>query len=204
MNQEYTVVTYIDNVSLMFTNGYPESEKIAPLYKLDNFLATYLKSGSIADVKNKIIMSVYNLRDHTGTRKDMFKEQTLQSSIPPALAGQVTSIEQKFWAKDEAFTQPITGTTFTVPGIITQVEKHILSTDSVITEALLGQAEALDCYNISLQKSAVLKTELENAEKSQQIEVINSIDFGADNLETRSNAYKKIFGECCEHPDNAG
>jgi len=42
------------------------------------------------------------------------------------------------------------------------VDKHTLRTDSIITDTILGQGEALDCFNMRLQNEAALKAELEN------------------------------------------
>lgn len=192
LNQEYTIVTYIDDVSLVFSNGFPEMEETVRLYEMDKFLEKYIEDTTQRTAtKNTIIMSVYNLRDYTGVRKDMFTEQTLNSAIPTALSGAVTSTEQKFWGKSESFTQSVPGTTFVIPGIITQIEKQVLSTDSVIAEALLGQAEALDCYNLQLQTEAVRKEKIATVETLQEISKIDSIDINSGEI------YKQVYGNCC-------
>ena len=43
-----------------------------------------------------------------------------------------------------------------VPGIIMDVKRRVLPTDSVFCDAVLGQGEALDCYNMRLQDAAAL------------------------------------------------
>jgi hypothetical protein len=40
-----------------------------------------------------------------------------------------------------------------VPGIILEVNKNTLRTDSLIVDALLGQGEALDCYSMKVQEA---------------------------------------------------
>jgi hypothetical protein len=55
-----------------------------------------------------------------------------------------------------------TGNKFTVPGIITAVNKHTLRTDAVIVEAVLGQGNALDPYSAELQDEAVRAKKLGN------------------------------------------
>ena len=76
------------------------------------------------------------------------------------------------------------------------MKHYVLSTDSFITEALLGQGEALDCYNQKLQDAAAVKATLQNTVTQQQINTINSI---TDPLK-KAEAYKKIFGDCCNTP----
>ena len=50
----------------------------------------------------------------------------------------------------------------TVNGIILNVTQRVLRTPSVIIDALLGQGEALDCYNEELQEAAVIAAQLAN------------------------------------------
>lgn len=198
MNQEYIVVTYIDDVSLVYTNGYPETERAVRLSELDDFLETYIQdSGKRTELRNKVIMQVYNFRDKGGTViHDCFTEQTLDMDVPPSLEGQVEPETFTFWAKNEAFNQTVTGTTFSVPGIITQIERHILSTDSLIGEALLGHAEALDCYNIQLQQEKVRTAKTANLAELQQLSKIEQLPM--DNPDT----YKAVYDECCCKEDD--
>jgi hypothetical protein len=139
-------------------------------------------------------MSVYNLKDYTGQRKDCFKQQTLTSVVPPALTGIINPENYTYWAKDETFKQTVPNTTFSVPGIITQIERHTLSTDSVVAEALLGQGESLDCYNILLQNEAARKTRLDSVEQLQKLEVIeNFVEQGR----LDEKALETLYGKCC-------
>lgn len=71
-----------------------------------------------------------------------------------------------------------------------------MRTDTVIAESLLGQGEALDCYNQKLQDAATTKAYLENDVMQQQIDIINGLSVAADKVDK----YKKVFGECCENP----
>jgi hypothetical protein len=197
MNQEYIVVTYIDDVSLVYSNGYPETEQISRLYDMDEFLATYIQDDSKRlEYRNKIIMTVYNLKDYRGNRVDCFIENEQTSEVPHSLSGQVDPETASFWGKDESFTQTVGNTTFSVPGIITQIERHILSTESVVAEALLGQAEALDCYNIQLQNEAVLQTKAANLEKLQQLDKIENLPWGEDG-NNPLDSYKEVYYKCC-------
>jgi hypothetical protein len=87
----------------------------------------------------------------------------------------------------------------TVPGIITNVQKYILPTDSVIVDSLLGQGEALDCYNMKLQEAATQNAVIDNNIKLQMLDIINKI---TDPI-AKTEAYKKVFGTCCATPQCA-
>ena len=86
--------------------------------------------------------------------------------------------------------------------------KHrALKTDSAIVDAVLGQGEALDCYNLQMQHEAVKRTQLENERyltETQDMhmkiqEAINVIDAITD-PEAKAEAYRKMLNDCC--PDD--
>lgn len=195
MNQEYIVVTFIDDVSVVFADGIPEHTTTYKLYELDDFLNNYLQDAhAINDIKANILSTVYNFRDYTGNRQNCFIPQTVSVDVPPGVdAGLIRVMNETYWGKDESFTQAVPNTTFTVPGIITQIEKHVLSTDSLITESLLGKAEALDCYNLQIQQEAVNKEKISNLETLQQITKIQSLDM------SNAEDYKTVYSKCCDN-----
>ena len=63
-------------------------------------------------------------------------------------------------------------------------------------DALLGQGEALDCYNQQLQQAAFDGALLANRKLEQQMAVIEAI---ADPLE-KAKQYNHVFGTCCPTP----
>ena len=85
-----------------------------------------------------------------------------------------------------------------VPGVILNIQHYTLRTDSVICDALMGQGEALDCFNLQLQDAAVLSAQLQNYTTLQALQVIDGI---SDPME-KAKLYKKVFGDCCEVPQS--
>ncbi len=55
--------------------------------------------------------------------------------------------------------------------------------------------EALDCYNQKIQDAASINVHLSNLENVQKINTVEMIP-----IDARADAYKKIFGSCCETP----
>jgi hypothetical protein len=86
------------------------------------------------------------------------------------------------------------GSNIKVNGVIADITYRTLPTDSVIVDALLGQGEALDCFNLNLQDAAVLAADLENQEKQQALEIINTIGDPTQ----KATLYKKVFTDCCD------
>lgn len=80
-----------------------------------------------------------------------------------------------------------------VKGVILNVATNTLRTPSVVADALLGQGEALDCFNTRIQDADAMRQYMENAAYLQQMEVIDRIDDAKD----KASAYKKVFGDCC-------
>jgi len=106
---------------------------------------------------------------------------------------------ETFWRKKKGLTDTYTedgGLTISVPGPILKVDKHALQTSSVIADALLGQGEALDCYNQKAQDAEAMKSYIENMAALQQIETVQMVS----DPEHRAAIYKKIFGDCCDVP----
>ncbi len=65
---------------------------------------------------------------------------------------------------------------------------------------ILGQGEALDCYNMQLQDASVIAAKNENARIEQAMAIIDSITDPLD----KAKMYKKIFGDCCDVPQSCG
>lgn len=197
--QKYLTVTYLKEVSFLFTNGYPETLQIATLSDLlalcNNICNTTVQSQEVFE---GILRELCNINDYAGNTQSFIECPTV--TLTPCCAEILGTTTQKIVRKKK-YTQ--TYDSITVPGIILDVSERILPTDSVICDALLGQGEALDCYNMRLQDAAALKAELENESRrlenlktQQAIEIINLIT----DPEQRAALYKKVFGNCCDVP----
>jgi len=67
---------------------------------------------------------------------------------------------------------------------------------TLIVDALLGQGEALDCYNMREQDAAALKSELDNQITQMKMDIINTVV----PPENKPDAFEKVFCKCCEEP----
>jgi hypothetical protein len=151
-----------------------------------------------------IMLHVCNVANYQGTVMPFAEKVTevyndcVDATTVPAIV---------YWRKrrDLQDTYSSGGLNITVPGIITSVQSHILRTDSVIVDALLGQGEALDCYNMRLQeeaaRGATLRNERYEQETSQEAGKISAalaaIAAITDPV-AQADAYKKMFGTCCD------
>ncbi|MGH1387856.1 hypothetical protein [Kordia sp.] len=190
--QEYISIIYLDQVSILFTNGNDEIE--AKLEDMDDLLETVLTDTAVSDIKNQILAYLCNIKDYQGNSVQFVEKITetyanhLDTSSTPLTSEYVrkrTDLEMEY-------------ADHTVSGIIFDVTHRTIRTDALIAEALLGQGETLDCYNIKLQNEAVKEAILNNNEKEQALKVIDLIE---DPI-AKAELYKKVFGDCCDVPQN--
>ena len=97
-----------------------------------------------------------------------------------------------------------------MPGIILKVSRSTLRTDAIITDALLGQADALDCFNKLQQEAKSIKVQLENNKLEAETDKIKFEREKTEQLlklieqmpkEYQSEAIKAAFSNCCDHND---
>jgi hypothetical protein len=210
MLQEYISILYLNDVRLVFSNGYKESIVQFKISSLQGFLDKFIIADKRAEVKKAILLHFCNVSDYQDI-KHSFLEKVIEeyddcdSGTPDAT--------YTYYRKKSGLTQTYTTGSFefTVPGIILSVTNHMLKTDSVLCDALLGQGEALDCYNNRLQEASADQAELKNeryeletarisekmlAEINKVTTALNAINAIVDPIE-QAQAFRDIFGECC-------
>ncbi len=66
----------------------------------------------------------------------------------------------------------------------------------MVVDALLGQGEALDCFNTKAQDAVSIGENLKNLELLQKLETLEGIEDPIKKVEM----YKKVFGVCSDNP----
>ena len=191
--QQYVTITYLSNVRIVYCNGYYESLRMVDIEELENLLEDTLNADFIDTVRAKLLKhycTVYNQKDQPIN----FIEKVTQNL--GACLG-LTETET-FWRikKNVADSYTAGGLTLTVPGPILNVKTYTLQTASVVADALLGQGEALDCFNNKTQDAAVIAENIKNLEMLQRLEVLEELT----EPKQKAEMYKKIFGSCCDTP----
>jgi hypothetical protein len=200
--QEYITITYLEDVKFVYSNGYAETKEVVDITGLTSLLLRLFKTSAMADqVRDAIMAQLCNIADHEGSLHSFLEHVTEQ--IDNCCGSGAFSMTRDYCRKRKGLSQTFEG--ITVPGIITNVRKRILRTDSLISEALLGQGEALDCYNQKLQDAATVKAQLENRrlelENLRMEQAMQLLDLIPDPA-MRAELYKKIFGDCCNVPQS--
>jgi hypothetical protein len=191
--QRFDTITYLDNVTFAYSNGFDNSRKTGTLSSLDNLLRSVLKdANAVKKVQNDIYMHLCNIPDHTGTRLS-FVEEVVEEH------GNCINKDQRpkkvrYVRKRQDLVQEVNGKR--IHGVVLNVTERVMRTPAVIMDAVKGQGFALDCYNQKLQEAAWMGAHLANRKTAQALEIIDAI---TDPLE-KAKFYNNVFGTCCGTP----
>lgn len=153
MNQEFITLLHLVDVRVAFFNGYAESKEEVPLSQIDVLMEKYVVEDQRAKVKETILGQIRTVYDHLDEAHEVIED------VERAGFGSYWRFKKGTVSK---YTDPATGSEFDVPGIILSADKCVMRTDSLIVEALLGQAEGLDAYSRGLQDERVRAQRLTN------------------------------------------
>jgi len=183
--QEYTTLVWLNDIRFVFTNGDPASTVVVDLPRLEAFLQTYLRPDEIEGALAALLKDyckVFNYDDERFTFIERHEES--YGDCPFAAEGETV----EYWRKRKDLKDEFDG--IEVPGVIMEASTQVLPTSSIIGEALLGQGEALDCYNMSLQDAAVQSADLRNRRLETALVVIDAVEAPMEQAE----AFDLIFG----------
>ena len=248
LHQQYVAVTYLSDIKIMFTNGNPDDTRIVNLEGLDKLLNEVLlpaasinynvsKSNGFDFIKGNILNNYCNIYDYNDAVVPFIEPAKVTSGtcFPPNYGGIGSSALVKpqkgeFWRKRKDVFGLIPKGKYDieieVPGVILSVKESTLKTSSVLVESMLGQADALDCFNLKIQDAESQKSLIENTERLTRLQIEESkaqqelVKQQAEaekaqiaNLQRRlqiqivtniqdpakqAAAYKDVFGTCCE------
>jgi len=168
--QAYDTITYLDDVKVLYTNGYPESMRLIDLNQLADVLPQLIDAKHLEAVRTRILQPYCAVFNYKGT-PIRFLEKVERSHFCD-LTGQkeeIVYIRRRRDLHDRAGS-------ITVPGVITNVQRNVLPTPAVIAEALLSRGDALDCYNQQLQSATVDAGDLQNQKVAQAIAIVEAIE----------------------------
>ena len=229
LTQQYLSITYLHDVFFVYSNGYPDSRIEVKLDNLEQLLLEVLVDKTASDkVLGDIMMDLCSVADYQGTKRQFAKCDTIElinccngNSEDPN-----STLTQHYLHKNPALEMEVSG--IKVKGVVIDVKERILPVKHVIVEALLGQGEALDCYNSRLQNASAVEAEQENervwlqnqqallelqnqqaeitlAQRAQELENLKIeqamaiLDAITDPTQ-KAEFYKKVFGTCCDTP----
>jgi hypothetical protein len=176
LNQAYDTLVHLKDIRIAFTNGRQGSYDEAPISGLRQFLDKYVAPAQVNTVAQsvlRVVGTVFNdqdapvralerfqmLPDGTGWTRTLAAPVAGNFPVPPS-DGSWFYRFRRGPLEQEGATNP-------VDGIVQKRTRIVMRTDSVIIEALLGQADALDSYAMLVQEAAAQSRVLANTRESQ-------------------------------------
>lgn len=214
MLQEYISITYLNNIKIAFTNGHPEHTVVVSIQELDQLLDSVIKPQFIDYVRSIIIneyLQVENYRNELLKFLEPieFKKSIIREITEKEVKYEYTkSIYYKKCSQLEDIYELSSGNSLNIKvnGIILKVDTNTLRTPAIVVDSLLGQGDALDCFNQLQQQAAVEKVQSENLKLQQEVKLSESENKRKEvilelikNLppELQAETIKSVFGNCC-------
>ncbi|WP_158594377.1 hypothetical protein [Cohnella faecalis] len=195
MNQEFITLLHLVDLRIGFfkvdiVNGQEKHTYTeVTLPQLDALLGDIIIASKRQEVRNAIINQMTNIFDYQDRHHRFVEEEPFKDEN-----GNVIPLSNYLRVKKDyvsTYADEAAGTNISVPGIILAANRHVLRTEGVIVEALLGQGEALDDYSRNLQSETVREKSLRNdlLESEMKMKLL-----ALDILESRDELAAKIYG----------
>ena len=221
MQQEFVTLTYLDDVSFVFSDGYPGRTREIKLPDLRAFLVEVLvEEKQVSEVLQQVLLMLFNIQDYR--HQPVHFAKRIEEKLTVADLPGVPELDISYYAKRPDLYQRTVGDSentyglFNVPGIILDVTSRVLPTDSLLVDSVLGQGEALDYYNLALQEEAVQQARRENEQRAadtesqrknttddhqyrtHRLKLAESILEKIEDPVAKAEAFQKMLGECCD------
>lgn len=198
LNQTYTTRLHLKSIKVAFSNGSSDSWREVPLSGLRSLLEELVVPAERDVTARRVLKAAGTVFD----QDDVPVRTIEQVSYDPA-ADDVQIADAQIDAQGD-FAAP-TPTKFyrfkrgplgqanlseKVDGVLLSSQEIVMRTDSVIVEALLGQADALDNYAMEIQQAAATRETLANDREQMLQDALKAIQSPED----RAEAAAKIFG----------
>lgn len=201
LNQTYTTKLHLKEVRVAFSNGRLNSWREVPLSGLRRLLEETLQPSEIDTVAQRILKAAGVVFDSKDNAVVCLERVTI------AADGTSISAELASTGSDGEFPPPGDRTYYRfrrgplnqadannpVDGVVLSEQQITMRTDSVIVEALLGQADALDAYAMEIQAAAASEKTLANRRTELVLDTLAAIS----NAEMRAELGARLLGTCC-------
>lgn len=185
LNQEYTTKFHLKGVYIGFTNELLDSWRQVPISGLHTLLDEVMlldqaKKDEIAKLILKIGGTVFNNEDlPVRVLEHIHYDPFLDTvDITPAVLdanGEYDAPNSTDYYRFKIGSLGQGNTNHPVDGVLLSEQTIVMRTDSVIVEALLGQADALDNYSMEIQEAAARKETLANEREELLLSTIQAI-----------------------------
>lgn len=206
MNQEFITLLHLVDVRIGFFKQDKTYQEVT-FPQLDSLLAQAILPERRTEVRNWIINQTVNIFDYQDKHHRFVEEKLFTDADGIPISGSSYLRVKKDYAS--VYKDPATDTEIRVPGIILAANKHVLRTEGIIVEALLGQGNGLDDYSHGLQETSVATKQLNNQLMQTEIDkqrlamsIVESRDAEAAGL--FAQVYQPRIAESVKHEETNG
>jgi len=201
MNQEHISILHLVDVRVAFFNGFPETRMEVPVYDIDTLLEyCIVRPEDRVRVHKDVLFAIEQIKDYRGEiHYDPAHPDSAENFLVRREYAEQGGGTSKFDAINRDKHSTYEG--IEVPGLIMSVRKHVLRTDGLVVESLLGLARALDRYSEQLQVEKIVEKTHDNRAReldNQKLELALDILRGGD--AERAELYQLVFGQQAEEP----
>ena len=146
MNQAFITFVHQTDLRIAYFDGRRESRIEVSISQLDTLLKKVVIAAKVDDVRDAIMDQISSIRDNEGNAVNVVKNVEVGQNDSYNIFDPDLSTD---------FNDPSTGRTYRIPGVLHAVNRHVMRTEGVIVESILGEGAALDEYAIALQETEI-------------------------------------------------
>jgi len=204
LNQTYITKLHLKDIRVAFTNGRYNSWREVPLSGLRQLLREVLQPREVDRIAQRILKVAGIVFDHSDMAIFTLDKVNIASN------GSSVTVERAALGPDGEFPPPTDLSYYRfrrgplnqsgsnpVDGVLLSTSEITMRTDSVIVEALLGQADALDSYAMESQEAAAGARTLANRREELLHEALRAVTNPSERLALAA----QLFGPPPEEGD---
>lgn len=204
LNQSYVTKLHLKDIRVGFTNGLLNSWREVPLSGLRTLLRETLSEDRIDAAAQQILRVAGTVFDADDTAVSVLERVIIDPkgdrvTVEPAkrnAKGDYPPPTDDMYYRFKVGPLQQDGAKNPVDGVLLNASEITMRTDSVVVEALVGQADALDAYAMEIQQAAATKDTLANERERLILDTLAAIE---DPVQ-RADLAAKLLGTCC--PDH--
>lgn len=197
LNQQYVTKVHLKDIRIAYTNGKPNSYKEVSISGLRQFIDTLIvpeKADKVMQQILKLVSVIFDVGDEPVKTLESFQmaadgHSWTRNESPALVSNEYPAPTENLIYRFKRGPLGQEGKKNRVDGVLMKENGIVMRTDSVIVEALLGEADSLDSYAMEVQLAAAKDKTLANEREALIQSTLSSIS----DAEKRAQAIAAIY-----------